>query len=182
VSHAQGADGGYCRRIAGHVAATHPDRVLSVIYGGQAPILAGPKASDFSEVDLFAKAVDEGNGLGAYIIAVSPASRPKPSEEQAKALAHIMFHGKDVKALAASGRSFPKLQVTDEKLKACPAPVLFIHGGNESEHVKSRVATVHKMLGRGEVKIVKGADHMTTLTNPEFGKAIIDFLKANQRP
>jgi pimeloyl-ACP methyl ester carboxylesterase len=54
--------------IAGMVAATHPERVLSVVYGGQAPIIAGPKSSGSSEVEVFAKAVDEGKDLGSYIM------------------------------------------------------------------------------------------------------------------
>src|SRR5688572_12337086 len=35
-----------------------------------------------------------------------------------------------------------------------------IHGGNESDYVKESVANVRKLLGRGEVKIVEGADHI----------------------
>src|SRR3954469_12520133 len=63
--------------IAGRVAATHPGRVLSVVYGGQAPLVAGEKASAGSaEVEAFARAVDEGKDLGAYVIAVTPAGRP----------------------------------------------------------------------------------------------------------
>src|SRR5262249_5369191 len=41
-----------------------------------------------------------------------------------------------------------------------------------------RVATVRKLLGRGEVKIVEGADHITTLTQPEFASAVIAFLRS----
>src|SRR5262249_52412766 len=57
--------------IAGRVAATHPERVLSIVYGGQAPLVAtakssGPsKSSGSSEVEIFARAVDEGKDLGA---------------------------------------------------------------------------------------------------------------------
>jgi hypothetical protein len=36
------------------------------------------------------------------------------------------------------------------------------------------------LLGRGEVKIVEGGDHMTTLTKPEFGSALIEFLRSNK--
>ncbi|RPJ00766.1 MAG: alpha/beta hydrolase, partial [Candidatus Aminicenantes bacterium] len=36
--------------IAGKVAATHPKRVLSVVYAGQAPLVAGTKAPQSSEV------------------------------------------------------------------------------------------------------------------------------------
>jgi len=164
--------------IAGKVAATHPERVLSVVYGGQAPLIAGTKSSDSSEVEVFAKAVDEGKDLGSYIIAVTPPGKPKPTEDQAKAIAKFLYDGKDVKAFAAAGRSFKNLEVTGEQLSKCKAPILFIHGGNESDYVKDRVATVRKLLGRGEVKIVEGADHITTLTKPEFASAIIEFLRS----
>jgi pimeloyl-ACP methyl ester carboxylesterase len=166
--------------IAGKVAATHPERVLSVVYGGQAPVIVGAKSSDFSECEVFAKAVDEGKDLGSYIIAVTPAGKPKPTEDQAKAIAKILYDGKDVKAFAAAGRGFKNLEVTGEQLRKCKAPILFIHGGNESDHVKGRVATVRKLLGRGEVKIVEGADHMTTLTKPEFASAVIEFLRSGK--
>lgn len=164
--------------IAGKVAATWPERVLSVVYGGQAPITEGAKASDFSEVELFAKAVDAGADLGSYLIAVMPPGNPKPTEDEAKALAKFLYGGKDVKAFAAAGRSFKNLEVTSEQLKKCEAPILFVHGGNESDHVKHRVATVRKLLGRGEVKIIEGADHMTTLIKPEFASALREFLRA----
>jgi hypothetical protein len=42
--------------------------------------------------------------------------------------------------------------------------------------VKDRIDAVRKLLGRGEVKIVEGGDHITTLTKPEFGSAILQFL------
>jgi pimeloyl-ACP methyl ester carboxylesterase len=166
--------------IAGKVAATHPERVLSVVYGGQAPLVAGTKSSGSSEVEVFAKAVDEGKDLGAYIIEIIPPDKPKPTMEQANAVAKFLFDGKDVKAFAAAGRSFKDLEVTVEQLSRCKAPILFIHGGNESDYVKDRVATVRKLLGRGEVKIVEGADHMTTLTNPEFASAVIEFLRSGK--
>lgn len=167
--------------IAGKVAATYPERVLSVVYGGQAPVFAGAKSSDFSEVDAFARVVDEGKDLGSYIIAVTPPGKPKPTGDQAKAIAKYLYDGKDVKAFAAAGRSFKNLDVTGEQLRECKAPILFIHGGNESEFVKSRVATARKLLGRGEVKIVEDADHLTTLTKPEFESAVLEFLRANKQ-
>lgn len=167
--------------IAGHVAANHPERVISIVYGGQAPVVTEIlKPGDFSECDLFAKTVEDGKDLGSYLLAVMPKGRPKPTEEQAKVFAKILYGGKDVKAFAASGQSFKDLAVTTEQLKAVKAPALFIHGGNESDHVKGRVAAVHKLLGRGEVKIVEGGDHMTTLAKPAFGQALVAFLQANK--
>jgi pimeloyl-ACP methyl ester carboxylesterase len=165
--------------IAGRVAATHPKRVLSVVYGGQAPLIVGEKSSGgSSEVEAFARAVDEGKDLGSYVMRVWPAGKPKPTEDQAKAMAKVLYDGKDVKAFAAAGRGFKDLEVTGEDLKKCAAPVLFIHGGNESDQVKDRVAAVRKLLGRGEVKVVEGADHVTTLARPEFGSAVREFLRS----
>jgi pimeloyl-ACP methyl ester carboxylesterase len=170
--------------IAGKVAATHPERVLSIIYAGQAPLVAGLKSSGKSsgvnEVEIFAKLVNEGKGLGAYIIAVMPPGRPKPTEEQANAIAKFLYDGKDVKAFAAAGLSFGKLAVTEEQLKKCKAPILFVHGGNESDIVKDRVTAVRKLLGRGEVKIIEGSDHVTTPARPEFGAALLEFLQSNK--
>ena len=166
--------------IAGKVVATHPERVLSVVYAGQAPLVRGAKSSGSSEVEVFAKAVDEGKDLGSYIIAVTPPGKPKPTEGLANGIAKIMFAGKDVKAFAAAGRSFPKLEVTRKQLRRCKAPVLFILGGNESDYVKGRVAAVRTLLGRGELKIVEGGDHMTTLTKPEFASAILKFLRSGK--
>jgi hypothetical protein len=45
------------------------------------------------------------------------------------------------------------MEVTGEQLRQCKAPILFIHGGNESDYVKDRVATGRKLLGRGEVRL-----------------------------
>lgn len=169
--------------IVGKVAATHPERVLSIVYAGQAPLIAGaktPTSPGTNEVEIFAKAVDEGKDLGAYIMAVMPPDRPKLTEQQASAIAKYLYGGKDVKAFALAGRSFGNLEVTAEQLKKCQAPILFIHGGNESAYVKDRVASAHKLLGRGEVKTVEGGDHVTTLAKPEFGAALREFLYANK--
>ena len=166
--------------IAGKVAATHPDRVLSIVYGGQAPVIAGAN-DNFSKSTPSPGAVDAGGDLGSYIIAVTPAHRPKPTPGQAQVLAKFLYGGKDVKAFAAAGQGFKNLEVTENQLSKCEAPILFIHGGNESNYIKKSVASVRKLLGRGELKIIEGGDHMTTLSNPEFGSALMAFLRANMQ-
>jgi pimeloyl-ACP methyl ester carboxylesterase len=167
--------------VAGKVAATHPDRVLSVVYGGQAPILTEKVKADAREIDVFAKAVEEGRGLGAYLLEVLPADQLKLTEEQADALAKYLYGDKDVKAFAAAGRGIKNLDVTGDQLKKCKAPILFVHGSKEAEATKKRAAVIIKLLGRGEIKVIEGADHMTTLANPEFAKTIDEFLRANKQ-
>lgn len=163
--------------IVGKVAATHPERVLSLVYGGQAPLLTGESGS--REIDAFAKAVDQGKGLGSYIIEISPAGRPKPTLEQANAYAEFLYGKKDVKAFAASGRSFGGLEVRSEDLAKCEAPRLFIYGDRDVKNTKDRVASLLRASG-GELKVVAGADHMTTLVKPEFGNAVVEFVRAHK--
>ncbi|MGE3109924.1 MAG: alpha/beta fold hydrolase [Phycisphaerales bacterium] len=213
--------------LAGYVAAHHPERVLSLVYASQAPLLkaqkvadpadasdaAGPPtdaatpvapppaapgvdkkpaqtphnqpraktdpapAEETSEVEVFARAVDEGADLGVYIIAVTPPDRPKPSPERARLIAEYLFRGKDLKALAAAGRGFKHLGVSLDALKKCHVPTLFIHGTNELESLKAHVASVHEQLGHGELKLIAGGDHMTTLIIPEFAKSVEQFLR-----
>jgi pimeloyl-ACP methyl ester carboxylesterase len=111
---------------------------------------------------------------------VTPPGKPKPTDAQGKLIATFLYAGKDVKAFAAAGRGFKNLAVTEEQLTSCKAPVLFIHGGDESDDVKNRVANVRKLLGHGELKIIEGGDHITTLTKPEFGSAILEFLRSSK--
>ncbi len=166
--------------VIGKVAATHSDRVLSLIYGGQAPLVAGTHPQPFSEVDAFAKAVDEGKGLGPYIIAVTPLDKLKPTPEQANAIAKFLYDGKDVKAFTAAGLSFRGLEVSVDDIRKCKAPTLYVYGGNESDYVKNRVAAVRKLLPESEEKTIEGGDHITTLAKPDFGAAIVAFLNASK--
>lgn len=165
--------------VVGKVAATHPDRVLSVVFGGQAPVIGEVKESDFSQVELFARLVDEGKDLGPYVKGVFPGG-DKLTDEQASKVAKALYSDKDVKAYAAAGRGYKKLAVTADELKKCKAPILFIHGGNESDHVKGKVEAARKTLGRGELKVIDGGDHMTTLTKPEFSATVIEFWKTGK--
>lgn len=166
--------------IAGYVCAHHPERVRSVVFGGQAPIFGTPAPNDFSECEIFAQAVADGKGLGPYLIAVTPSNQPKPTAEQANSIAKFLYKDKDVEAFALAGLAFKQLAVSEEQLKKLEAPVLFIHGGEESDHVKSKVASARKILDRSEIKVIEGGTHITTLAKPEFGTAIIEFLRANR--
>lgn len=175
--------------LVGKVAAMQPERVLSIVYAGQAPLLQAPKAAvepaaaakEPSECEIFAKMVDEGRDLGEYLLAVIPTDKQKPTPAQAKALAKLLFGGKDVRAFAAAGLSFPQLAVAVEDLQRCKAPTLFLHGSDESATVKTLVTAAHARLGRGSIELVPGGDHITTPANPVFGQKLKDFLRANQQ-
>jgi pimeloyl-ACP methyl ester carboxylesterase len=166
--------------IVGKIAATHPDRVISAVYGGQVPLVIGAPPSGSRETAVFAKAAEEGKGMGSFILEGFSPGRPKPTLEQANALAEFMLKGKDVKALAAAGLSFDDLQVAEKDLAACPAPALFIHGSLESEHLKGRVEALRKALSRADVVVIEGSDHVTAVARSAFGAAIQEFLRKNK--
>jgi pimeloyl-ACP methyl ester carboxylesterase len=166
--------------VVGNIAATYPERMISATYGGQAPIVRGARSSGSSEVDVFAKAVDAGKGLGPYIIEVWPSDKPKPTLEQANNIAKFLYGGKDVKAFAIAGQSLGKLAVSAQDLKKCKVPSLFIHGGDESAYVKNSVIGARKLIANSKLKVIKGANHMTTLGNPEFGATIVKFIESHR--
>ncbi len=165
--------------IAAKVAATVPNRVISIVYGGQAPLIKGEPTGS-KEIDVFAKAVADGKGLGPYLMYVMPPDRPKINLAQANALTNVLYGKKDVQAFATAGLSFDKLQVSLSDLKKCKAPSLYIYGSKESDSLKAKVANLCKVLGRGEVKVVEGGDHVSTLAKPEFGLTLVQFLKSHK--
>ncbi len=168
--------------IVGKVAVTHPERVISVVYGGQAPIVSGAIApgSGTNEVEVFAKAVEEGKGLGSYFMYVAPTAFSKMTLEQANNYTEFLYRGKDVKAFAMAGMSLGDLAVTSGDLKKCTMPALFIHGGNESDYVKRSVAAARKVLTQSDEKVIEGGTHVTTMSNPEFGLSLMKFLMENK--
>lgn len=160
--------------IAGKVAAAHPERVLTATYGGQAPLLTGEAGA--KEIDVFIDAVAQGKGLGPYIQFVRPGS----SDANAKGVAEFMFKGKDVKAFAAAGGSFAGLELNAQDLVKANHPTLFLYGSKESENTITRVLKLSKALAKAEVKVIEGADHVTTLIKPDFGKTLVAFLLAHK--
>ncbi|MCU0864280.1 MAG: alpha/beta hydrolase [Planctomycetes bacterium] len=181
--------------VVGKVAAMHPQRVLSIVYAGQAPLLVPPQPAieagaepvpaakaPPSEVEQFAAAVASGRDLGEYLIAITPPDRPKLTPAQAKALAKLLYGGKDLQAAIACGRTFPQLAVTVEDLQRCTAPTLFLHGSEESASVQAAVTAAHARLAHGSIELVPGGDHITTPANPVFGQKLKEFLRANRQP
>lgn len=166
--------------IAGAVAAWFPNRVSSVVFGGQAPLLHGAPSTGSRETEVFADAVKAGKGLGPYFIEVMPAGA-KPSLEQANRFAESYFRGKDVEAYAAAGISLDRLEVSIDELRRFKGPVLFLHGSEESAGVLRKIDHAARQLPHAKRIVVKGTNHITTVARPEFGKALIEFLDAARR-
>jgi len=163
--------------IVGNVVAHHPKRVISAVYGGQVPLVKGAPSSGNREAEIFARAAEQ-NDLAAYFMEVAPSGRPKPTRQQAEAIAKFMFGGKDPKALSAAGLSFDRLEVDEKALVNARVPSLFIYGSKESDHLKARIADLRKKLSMTEEVMVDGADHVTLLGRKEFGASLMKFIEA----
>lgn len=162
--------------IAGAVAAWFPNRVSGVIFGGQAPLLRGAPSSGSREVEVFADAVKAGKGMGPYFIEITPTGGRKPSLDQANRFAESYFRGKDVQAFAAAGLSLDRLEIDADRLRKCEAPMLFLHGSNESPGVLRRIDFAEKALPKCRRIVIESANHITAPANPKFGEAIVDFV------
>ncbi|HEY8503818.1 MAG TPA: alpha/beta hydrolase, partial [Gemmataceae bacterium] len=86
--------------VAGKLLAAHPDRLLSVTFGGGAPYFRRSEALD-AAVLATAESLEQGKGIGPLVIFLTAEGQPKPSPEQAALVSKVFLAGKDQKALAA---------------------------------------------------------------------------------
>jgi pimeloyl-ACP methyl ester carboxylesterase len=164
--------------IAGKLLVDHPDRLLSVTFGGGAPLVEPPKEF-LGVIDELGAALEKGEGIGLLLLHLTPPGQKKMAAEEAAAMGKLALLGQDQKALAAVIRGLPKLEVSAEKLKANRVPVAFVYGTKEAEALTTQITAATKYLQGAKVVTVEGGDHITTPAKPEFHKAMLDFLRAN---
>jgi pimeloyl-ACP methyl ester carboxylesterase len=154
---------------------THPDRLLSATLGGsggirEAAFAAGPPR----RYEVLIESLEQGKGLGPLIEGLTPAGRPKPTEEQIKLINERLMAGNDAKALVAVLRGMKDLAVSDEKLKANRVPTLALIG--EIDPLKKGVDELKDRMANLRVVVIDEADHITAFARPEFLKELREFL------
>lgn len=165
--------------VAGKLLVTHPDRLLSVTFGGAGPLYRIPKGlEDVTRATV--ESLERGDGIGPLIRELAPTGRPQPSEKQAAAVGKLVVRGKDQKALAAVMRGFDGLRVTEAQLRANKVPVRFIHGSRE-RNLKQLIDGSAELLKGAKVTVIDGKDHMTTLLAPRFQREVLEFLKGRKK-
>jgi pimeloyl-ACP methyl ester carboxylesterase len=165
--------------VAGKLLVSHPDRLLSVTFGGAGPLFQPPKAFA-AVVDATVESLEKGQGIGPLIIALTPEGQERPTPEQAAAFSALFLGGKDQKALAAVLRGQSGWGVTEAELKASKVPARFVYGSRETTFLKDLIAASRKVLPKADAVVVEDGDHGSTFTTPEFRKAVAEFLKANK--
>ena len=165
--------------VAGKLLVTHPDRLLSVTFGGGAPLFQPPKEYE-TVTAATVESLEKEKGMGPLIIALTPDGEAKPTAEQADAFSALFLNGKDQKALAAVLRGARSWEVSEAELKANKVPVRFVYGSRESKFLMDIIAASRKVLPKADAVVIEKGDHGTTFIAPEFRKAVLEFLKANK--
>jgi pimeloyl-ACP methyl ester carboxylesterase len=165
--------------VAGRLLASHPDRLLSVTFGGGGPVV------HFSEeetqvIDATATSLEKGLGCVPLVMSLAPERGPRPSPFQASMISTMLLRGKDKLALAAVMRSQEGLAVTEEELARSAVPVSFVYGDRESRGKLERITTAVAALPQAEVMVLEGRDHVTTAANLKFREALLKFVREHR--
>jgi pimeloyl-ACP methyl ester carboxylesterase len=158
--------------ITARLLVAHPDRLLTATLGGAGAARQGDKEM-MRFVEGLADSLEKGKGIGPLIEALTPEGKPKPSAEQIEAINKFFTARNDVKALAAVGRGWPGLAVSDKELQANRVPVLALIGKNDP--LKKGVDAMQGRLAGLKAVVVPG-DHLTAFVQPEFLQALRAFL------
>jgi pimeloyl-ACP methyl ester carboxylesterase len=156
---------------------TYPDRAITATLGGAG--WSKPNDDRLSFMTELGDSLDAGKGIGPLITQLTPAGRPKPSEEYIDAINKMVMLNNDPKALAACIRGMRGLAVTEEKLRANKVPTLAIIG--ELDPLKAGVDELAKVMPGLKVDVIDGADHMTAFAKPQFVNDLKDFLDSHSR-
>jgi pimeloyl-ACP methyl ester carboxylesterase len=156
--------------LALKMAAMHPARLLSVTSGG-----AGwSEKTDRAFLDSLAKSLEQGKGLGPLIRELTPADRPKPTDEQLKFFNRVAGAFIDSRALAALVRSHEGIELSERELKSIREPVLAIVG--LFDPFKAGVDALQGRIPDLRVVVIPRADHMNAFRQPEFIRSLKEFL------
>ncbi len=158
------------------IVARYPDRVRTATLGGAGLPLA---ERDKMRKEL-ADSLEQGKGLGPLILALTPKDRPKPTEQQIKAINAVFLAKNDSKALAALMRGSindKNLDLSEERIKSIRVPMLAVIGSEDP--IRKGVDELKRRLPELKVVVIDKADHITAYGREQFVNAIKDFLDAH---
>jgi pimeloyl-ACP methyl ester carboxylesterase len=163
--------------MTGYLLTAHPERVITATLGG-----AGWSQADDTRLSFLtdlAESLDAGKGIGPLIVHLTPADRPKPTEEQISAINQMLMLTNDSKALAACIRGMKGLEVTEAQLRANKVPTLCLIG--DQDPLKEGVDAMQKVMANVTVEVIEGTDHMTCFRAPAFIEDLQAFLASHSK-
>ncbi len=166
--------------ITGKFIVTHPDRVISAVFGGSAPRVAWTAQNEKDSEEL-AASLEQGHGMRPLILRLSPPNEPKPSDEVIEAQSRASLGRNDAIALAFVQRSNKAQVTTETQVRALTTPMLAVVGG--ADPLKAAVEAFKASVPSLNVVVIDGATHSGARgapARPEFRDAVHDFLMAHR--
>jgi pimeloyl-ACP methyl ester carboxylesterase len=159
------------------IATRHPERVRTATLGG-----AGlPQPGHDRLLESLADSLEQGKGIGPLIVALTPKGRPRPTEEQIKAINAILLMRNDARALAAvvrGGINNKDLALSEAQVKGIKVPMLALVG--EEDPLRGGVDALKMQLPGVKVVVIDKADHITAFIREEFVNALREFLQVHR--
>ena len=157
--------------IAMKLVALAPDRLMSAVVGGAG--WPSPELRDDAMFAALAESLEAGKGGGPLVEFLWPGGEP-PTPEQVQAIGLAMVASNDQAALAAVVRGMAGLDVDAEVLRINKVPTLNIIGSDDP--LKPNADALTGVMAEHRLHVLDGANHMNTLTNPEFVDAVRAFF------
>ncbi len=144
--------------ISLHLLAHHQERFTSVVLAG-----VGEFARDAS--------ISDGSLRADAMLTDDPDSIADPTAKGFRVLAEAL--GNDLEALAAYSLS-SRDAVSDEALAAVEVPVLIVNGADDD--LVGSPDALAAAIPTAELVKIPGTDHLTTVADPRYKQAVVDFL------
>ena len=162
--------------IVGHVVTTNPDRLITATFVGHHAVRRWT-AADEQEAEASALELEGETPFKSLVVALTPAGKPLPSDDEIRKLVQPLVAANDLKALAAYHRGRSGLVVTDQQLGAVRVPTLGIIGSADPSAGTMR--EVAKVMPALKLVVVDGAEHggeRGILRRREFMTALREIL------
>jgi pimeloyl-ACP methyl ester carboxylesterase len=166
--------------ITGKFITTHPDRVITAVFGGSAPRLGWPPQAERDAHEL-AESLEQGKGVRPLILRLTPPNEPKPSDETIEQQSRAIIGRNDPLALAAVQRGNKAQTVTLAEVRALRMPLLAVIGS--ADPIKAGVDAFKTIKPELIVVVIEGATHSGARGapgRPEFAAAVHDFIAAHR--
>ena len=166
--------------ITGKFITTHPDRVISAVFGGSAPRLGWPPQAERDANEL-AESLEQGHGMRPLIVRLLPPNEPKPADDVIERQSQASLGRNDALALAAVQRGNKAQAVTLAEVRALRMPLLAVIGS--ADPIKVGVDAFKQIKPDLTVVVIQGATHSGVRGapgRPEFAAAVHDFLAAHR--
>lgn len=155
----------------------YPERVLTASPCGMAWKPLDEENTSF--LTKLADSIEKGGTFRPLFERLTPIGE-EISEVRIAAVDYLVGYFNDKMALANLIRSFTEFEVREDVLKRNAVPTLTCVG--DIDPLRDGAEKMHELMPSHELVFIEGADHLTTMDNPDYIHALKDFLKKHESP